>query len=175
MNKNEMLSYTEEKEELNMGFKRNYIQSYLHWQFWIWSSIKMNSCLQEKACSVNFWNSPIHIFYNYMYMSRFTSWPWSYVSWICRFLCNQCLSPLKLWVRIPLRRGVLDTTLCDKLCHLLVTGRWFSPGTPVSFTYKTYCHDITELLLKVALSTMKPNQTIISHLYFTLRVGVCSL
>jgi hypothetical protein len=33
MNKNEMLSYTEEKEELNMGFKRNYIQSYLHWQF----------------------------------------------------------------------------------------------------------------------------------------------
>jgi hypothetical protein len=28
-----MLSYTEEKEELNMGFKRNYIQSYLHWQF----------------------------------------------------------------------------------------------------------------------------------------------
>jgi hypothetical protein len=30
MNKNEMLSYTEEKEELNMGFKRNYIQSYLH-------------------------------------------------------------------------------------------------------------------------------------------------
>ena len=30
MNKNEMLSYTEEKEELNMGFKRNYIQSCLH-------------------------------------------------------------------------------------------------------------------------------------------------
>ena len=30
MNKNEILSYTEEKEELNMGFKRNYIQSYLH-------------------------------------------------------------------------------------------------------------------------------------------------
>ena len=30
MNKNEMLSYTEEKEELDMGFKRNYIQSCLH-------------------------------------------------------------------------------------------------------------------------------------------------
>jgi hypothetical protein len=33
-------------------------------------------------------------------------------------------------------RGVLDTTLCDKVCHWLVTGRWFSPGTPVSSTNK---------------------------------------
>jgi hypothetical protein len=29
---------------------------------------------------------------------------------------------------------------------------WFSPGTPVSFTNKTDCHDITEMLSKVALS-----------------------
>jgi hypothetical protein len=28
--------------------------------------------------------------------------------------------------------------------------QWFSPGTPVSFTNKTYRHDITEILLKVA-------------------------
>ena len=27
---------------------------------------------------------------------------------------------------------VLDTTVCDKVCQWLVTGRWFSPGTPVS-------------------------------------------
>ena len=26
---------------------------------------------------------------------------WSYGSWIYNYLCNQCLSPLKLWVRIP--------------------------------------------------------------------------
>jgi len=26
-------------------------------------------------------------------------------------------------------------------------GRWFSPGTPVSFTNKTDRHDITEMLL----------------------------
>jgi hypothetical protein len=31
------------------------------------------------------------------------------------YLCNQCLSPLKLRVLILLRRGVLDTTLCDKV------------------------------------------------------------
>jgi hypothetical protein len=29
-------------------------------------------------------------------------------------LCNQCLLPLALWVQIPLRRGVLNTTLCVK-------------------------------------------------------------
>jgi hypothetical protein len=50
------------------------------------------------------------------------------------YLCNQCLSPLKLW------RGVLDTTLCDKVCQWLATGRWFSP---VSVTNKTDRHDIT--------------------------------
>jgi hypothetical protein len=35
-----------------------------------------------------------------------------------------------------------------------VTGRWFSPGTPVSSTNKTDCHDITEKLLKVELNTI---------------------
>jgi hypothetical protein len=30
------------------------------------------------------------------------SWLWSYGSWICNYLCNQCLSLQKLWVRIPL-------------------------------------------------------------------------
>jgi hypothetical protein len=35
------------------------------------------------------------------------SWGWSYCNWIYNCLCNQCLSPLKLWVQIPLRRGYL--------------------------------------------------------------------
>ena len=35
-----------------------------------------------------------------------------------------------------------------------MTGRWFSPGTPVSFTNKTDHHDITEILLKVMLNTI---------------------
>jgi hypothetical protein len=34
---------------------------------------------------------------------------------------------------------------------------WFSPDTPVSSTNKTDRHDITEILLKVALNTIKPN------------------
>ena len=32
-----------------------------------------------------------------------------------------------LLVRILLRQGVLVTALCDKVCHRLATGRWFTP------------------------------------------------
>jgi len=42
-------------------------------------------------------------------------WSWTYSSWIYNYLCNQCLSPLKLWVWMSLR--LLDTTLCDKACQ----------------------------------------------------------
>ena len=49
----------------------------------------------------------------------------------------------------------------------LVTGRWFSSGTPVSSTNKTDSHDITEILLKVALNTInQPYCLWIRNLYF---------
>ena len=51
-------------------------------------------------------------------------------------------------------RGVLDTMLCDNVCQWLATGPWFSQSTLVSSTNKTDCHDITEILLKVALNTI---------------------
>ena len=55
---------------------------------------------------------------------------------------------LTLWGQTPLRREVLDTTLSVKslsvTCGKLV----------VSSTNKTDHHDITEILLKVALSTI---------------------
>ena len=49
-------------------------------------------------------------------------------------------------------RGVLDTILCDKVCQILATGRWFSAGTQVSSSNKTDRHDIIEILVKVALN-----------------------
>ena len=58
-----------------------------------------------------------------------------------------------LWVRISITAK--RTTLCDKVCHWLATGRWFSPGPPVFPTNKTDRHDIAELLLKVALNIIK--------------------
>ena len=69
------------------------------------------------------------------------------------YLCNQFLSPLT-WVWILLRWGILDTTLCDKVCQWLVAGCWFSPGTAVSSNNKTDRHDITEILAIVALNTI---------------------
>ena len=62
-----------------------------------------------------------------------------------------------------------DRTLCDKVCQWLVTGQWFSKvcqwlatglwvsaGTLVSSTNKSDSHDITEILLKVALKHHNP-------------------
>ena len=47
-------------------------------------------------------------------------------------------------------RGVLDTTLCDKVCQCFATSLWFSSDTLVSSTNATDRHDINKILLKVA-------------------------
>ena len=140
--------------------------------------------------------------------------PWLYGSWIYNYLCNQCISPLKLWVRIPVivgctrnkiiwlslpvkrvsryqmvmirirkrtdntmaKKGTKGQTTIYKTLHRklqieqhetklkteaelmwLRSGRWFSPDTPVSTSNKTERHDITEILLKVALQTTTSN------------------
>ena len=70
---------------------------------------------------------------------------------ICAHQHTICVLELCTW------RGVLDTTLCDNICQLLATGRWFSLGTPVSSTNKTDRHYTTEILLQMALNTI--NQT----------------
>jgi hypothetical protein len=98
---------------------------------------------------------------------RGSSWPWSYGSWIYNYPCNQCLSPLMLWVRILIRARC--TTLCDKICQWLVTGQWFSP---VSSTNKTDRHDIAEILFKVALNTIKQTskQTVSYHIQHKIKL-----
>jgi hypothetical protein len=42
---------------------------------------------------------------------------------------------------------------------LLAHGLWFSLGTPASSTTKTGRHDITEILLKVALNTKNQSKS----------------
>ena len=59
----------------------------------------------------------------------------------------------------------------DKVCQLLAHGQWFSPGTPASFTTKPGCHDIAEILLKVALSTINQIKSLIK---FSLQVNMHS-
>jgi len=80
------------------------------------------------------------------------------VSFYCIFV------PLTLWVRTPFWLGLLDTTLCDKVCQWLAAV-WFSLGTPVSSTNKTDHNDITEILLKVAFNTI----TIYFRLFLKIR------
>ena len=84
------------------------------------------------------------------------SWSWSYGSWIYNYLCNQCLSSLSCEFKPRSWRGVLDTTLCDKVYLWLATGQW------VSSTNKIDHHDITEILLKVALNVI--NQCVLKQL-----------
>jgi hypothetical protein len=62
------------------------------------------------------------------------------------------LGPLKLWVKIPFRWVLFNTTLCDKVCQWLAAGQWFSPGNRVFSTNKTDRHYITEILSIVALT-----------------------
>ena len=74
----------------------------------------------------------LHIIENgsFFNLERVLRGGWSYGSWIYNYLCNQCLSLLQLWVQIPLRRGLIDITLCDKVCQWLVVGQcflWFPP------------------------------------------------
>ena len=60
-----------------------------------------------------------------------------------------------------------------KVCQWLATGRWLSPGTPVSPTNRTDCHNISEILLKVALNTRtlklksSPFHTTTEHVTFS--------
>ena len=71
----------------------------------------------------------------------------------CKLLIYSFIYQIYLQKRF--RRGVLDTPLCDKVCQWLATGQWFSSGTPISSTNKTCHHDIAEILLKVALITIR--------------------
>jgi len=84
-------------------------------------------------------------------------WWWSYGSWIYNYLCNHCISPLTLWVRISIRAGC--TTLCDKVCQWLTTGWWFSQGPLVSSTNKADRHNISEILFESGVKHHQNKQT----------------
>jgi hypothetical protein len=61
--------------------------------------------------------------------------------WVCARLCK-------------LQKGCTRLAAAsDKAYQLIARGRWFSPGTPASSTTKTGCHEIAEILLKIALNT----------------------
>ena len=68
--------------------------------------------------------------------------------------------------RIPLRRGVLDTTLYDQVCQLVAVCQWSSPGTQGSSNKKTYLHYKTEILFISIVAIQR------CHVYVFLSRGV---
>ena len=139
----------------------------IHAGFFILSlayNIKMIECVVKISLNLLIKVSKIHsnnsnwtftsiiVWHSYMLFSSNVlpepSWSWSHGSWIHNYLCKQCPScefePRSWW-------GALDTTLCDKICQWLATGRWFSP---VSSTNETDRNEIIEILLKVAINTI---------------------
>ena len=80
-------------------------------------------------------------------------------SLIYNYLCNQCLSPLVS--SNPVNGDVysIQHYVIKFVSDLPQVGDFF-PGTPVSSTNKTDHHDITEILLTVALNTMKSSLSV---------------
>ena len=65
------------------------------------------------------------IYFYHLHRNLGSSWSWSYGSWIYNYLCNHyhhksCEFDSCSWW------GVLDTTLCDKVCQWLAAGLGFS-------------------------------------------------
>ena len=87
----------------------------------------------EVLCVVNHEQCNLHCYiikyiYSICLVHINNQWPlWSYGSWIYNYLCNQCLSPPTLRVRISLivRCTQYIATLCDKACQWLTTGSGF--------------------------------------------------
>ena len=120
--------------------------TYDKWRIWEHDHHYFHMCQEKQVFCVMFLLFIYNVYVNSSYINNLhnslvPSWSWWDGSWISVYLCNQCLSSLKLWVRIPLRRCELGTTLCDKICQWLATGLVFS-------TYNTDRHDMTEILLK---------------------------
>jgi hypothetical protein len=82
-------------------------------------------------------------------------------SWIT-YTTHTSLSPIRRGFApgfVNYKKGCIRLAgASDKVYQLLAHGRWFSPGTPASSTTKTGRHDLTEILLKMALKLQKSNQ-----------------
>jgi hypothetical protein len=69
-------------------------------------------------------------------------WPITNMAWVRAWLCK-------------LQKGCTRfAAASDKVYQLLAHGRWFYLGIPASSTTKNGGHDISEILLKVALNTI---------------------
>ena len=93
-----------------------------YWQFNLWENSQM-TINNTEYCNSN--TSGLRKIQHLDTVASGPSWSWSRGIWIYSYLCNHYLSTITMWVWILLRRGVLDTTLCDKVCQWLAANRLF--------------------------------------------------
>jgi hypothetical protein len=96
------------------------------------------------------------------------SWSWLHGSWIYNYLCNQCLSPLKLWVRTSIFNNIsvitwpsvllVEETGVPEENHLPVTSHWQ--------TLSGVKHHYPNLTLKILLLTAVTVCVDLLHLIF---------
>ena len=113
-------------------------------------------------------SSTIHLLY--------TGWLNELGRWIYKPITNTA------WVRTRFvnykNRCTRLAVASDKVYLLVAHGRWFSPGSPSSSTTKAGCHDLAQILLKVALKHHKSNQSnqsiyciiLVLYIYYTILV-----
>ena len=75
--------------------------------------------------------------------------------WICKWANHLSFLAMCPWTVLYCSLQQMDkTTSTSSVCQWPSTDRWFSPDTPISSTNKTDRHDITEILLQLALNTI---------------------
>jgi len=116
----------------------------LRWTSYIYSARKLRTIFFQESIincyRVNFildyiWTIIRDNTLEYPFLSYFKSapsWSWSYGSWIYNYICNQCLSPLTLWVRIPIKAKCTRYNIMWSSLSVTYDRSVGSPGTPVS-------------------------------------------
>ena len=96
---------------------------------------------------------------NGLKLHKFYSFSSSHENWYWQFVMNSqymlCIPVYFLFNRSAYN-SVSGENHRPIASQWLLTGCWFSPGTPVFSTNKTDCQDITEILLIVVLITITP-------------------
>ena len=123
------------------------------------NEIKITWCLFTHTTGILFSeldlvkNVMVYIYWTFMFSLvsikfKASSWSWSYGSWIYNYLCNQCLSPPKLWVRIALMTIHDDVYSIQHYVIKFVSDLWQVCGflwvlrfpPPIKLTDTIYCN-----------------------------------
>jgi hypothetical protein len=115
---------------MEIYFPLNFVKLLL----WLWNALVIFICKMNYLPLIT--NTKYHL-----KVYTYSREGWLYGSWIYNYLCNQCLSPLLLWVRTLFRQGVLNT-LCIIIPYIIYRYKikvmflqnWYPRETSLLFT-----------------------------------------